>query len=111
MTFFSLADGAPSAREKPGPQPEPGCVVELTEIGMHGQHWWTLGFEAMGSPPDGLQGVVQTTAALVFDRAMPDNLALTSQDSRSYAGWLREQLRGELRATASGYQTGMPPAQ
>ena len=110
MTFFSFVDGGPSAGV-PGPQPERGCAVELTEIRMHGQHWWTLGLEAMGDPPDGLTGVVQATAARVFDGAMPDNLALASEDSRSYSSWLREQLSGEHPATVSDYQARMPPAQ
>jgi hypothetical protein len=28
---------------------EPGCQVELTEVHLGGQDWWTLGFEATGS--------------------------------------------------------------
>jgi hypothetical protein len=49
---------------------EPRCKVELTEVRMGGQDWWTLGFEATG-PADLLRSELQATAALVFDQACP----------------------------------------
>jgi hypothetical protein len=44
--------------------------VELTEIRISGQDWWTLGFEATG-PAGLLRSELQATAALVFAQALP----------------------------------------
>jgi hypothetical protein len=107
MTFFSRDAGQLSAGV-PGPQQDTGCAVELTEVNMDGQNWWTLGLEALG-PSDGLQSLIEATAALVFDRAMADGLRLTSDDSGSYFSWLREQLRSDQRAILMGYQPGQAP--
>ena len=91
MSFFTMDEGQLSAGEPPGPRRDEGCAVELTEVTMQGQRWWTLGFEATGDRT-GLQGLVEGTAALVFDLALADGLELTTQDSGSYANWLREQV-------------------
>ena len=37
---------------------ERGCEVELTEVRVGGQDWWTLGFEATG-PADLLRSQLQ----------------------------------------------------
>jgi hypothetical protein len=69
---------------------EPGCKVELTEVHMGGQDWWTLGFEATG-PAELLRGELQATAALVFAQALPGGVEPGTDDSRSFAQWLRQQ--------------------
>jgi hypothetical protein len=93
MSFFSLEKGKLSARV-PGPQQGPGCTVELTEVTMLGQSWWTLGFETTG-PIVGLQSLIEATAALVLEHTVEDGLALTSEDSGSYANWLRDRVRSD----------------
>jgi hypothetical protein len=93
MSFFSLVNDQLSARV-PGTQQGSGCTVELTEVTMHGQRWWTLGFEATG-PVVGLQSLIEETAALVFDHAVADGLALSEEDSGSYAKWLRDRVRSD----------------
>jgi hypothetical protein len=68
---------------------EPGCEVELTEVGVRSHAWWTLGFEATG-PASLLRGELEATAALVFAEALPGGVELGIDDSRSYAQWLAE---------------------
>jgi hypothetical protein len=77
------ASGAPHA----GPGEEPGCDVELTEIRLGGQAWWTLGFEATG-PASLLRTELEATAGLVFAQALPGGAELGIDHSRSYAEWL-----------------------
>ena len=76
------------------PAPEPWCAVELTEVHISGQDWWTLGFEATG-PDDLLGGALQATAAIVFAQALPGRVAPGPVESRSYLGWLRQQPGAE----------------
>ena len=83
---FGLASGQSGARD-PGPGEKAGCEVELTEVRVRSQAWWTLGFEATG--PAGLRRrELETTAALVFAQALPGGVELGSEDSQSYAQWL-----------------------
>jgi len=82
------AAGGPARAGVPGPRQGPGCAVELTEVTMQGQAWWTLGFEATG--PDGmLRSQLEAAAALVFAQALPVGVELGITDSASYAQWLR----------------------
>ena len=78
---------------------EPGCQVELTEVLMGGQDWWSLGFEATG-PADLLRSELQATVALVFAQALPGGVEPGMGDSRSYAQWLRQQADAKRDAGA-----------
>jgi hypothetical protein len=69
---------------------QPRCEVELTEVHMGGQHWWTLGFEATG-PASLLRSELEATAALVFAQAPPDGVEPGADESRSYAEWLSQR--------------------
>jgi hypothetical protein len=91
ISFFVAGEGRLSA-SVPTPERGTGCAVELTEVTMHGRNWWTLGLEAAG-PPDGLRGLVEGTAALLFEQPLPGGLELTQADSSSYYGWLRDLTR------------------
>ena len=88
---FSLADGRVVAGA-PVPVTEPACAVELTEVRVRGEPWWSLGFEATG-PADLLRSGLQATAALVFAQAIPGRVVLDTDDSRSYADWLGPNSR------------------
>jgi hypothetical protein len=66
---------------------ELGCAVELTEVRVRGEAWWSLGFEATG-PAGLLRRGLEATAALVFAQAVPGRVGLGTEDSRSYAEWL-----------------------
>jgi hypothetical protein len=57
---------------------------------MGGQDWWTLGFETT-RPADLLRSELQATVALVFAQALPGGVEPGTDDSRSYAQWLRQQ--------------------
>jgi hypothetical protein len=78
---------------------EPGCDVELTEVHMGGQDWWTLGFEATG-PADLLRSELQATVAVVFAQALPGGVEPGMDDSRSYAQWLRQHTDAKSDADA-----------
>jgi hypothetical protein len=89
ISWFSLASGEIRARA-PGLGQEPRCEVELTEVRMGGQDWWTLGFEATG-PADLLRSELEATAALVFHQALPSRVEPGPDESRSYAEWLSQR--------------------
>lgn len=89
ISWFSLAG-------QPGPVPRdwassPGCAVELTEVDVRGEAWWSLGFEATG-PAETLRGELDAAAALVFAQGLPGGMELGLDDSTSYGQWLRQRL-------------------
>jgi hypothetical protein len=63
------------------------CAVELTEVRVRGEAWWSLGLEATG-PVGLLSGGLEATAALVFAQAVPGGVELGPDNSTSYAEWL-----------------------
>jgi hypothetical protein len=69
----------------PGSPGAPYCSVELTEVEVVGQSWWTLGFEAGGR---GALGRIKRVAALVFAEPLPTASALGSEEVCSYAEWI-----------------------
>jgi hypothetical protein len=86
ISQFAPTSGQVAAR---GPRPiqEARCEVELTEVHIRGQRWWTLGFEATG-PADLLRSELEATATAVFARALPGEIQPGPDESRSYAEWL-----------------------
>ncbi|HWG83450.1 MAG TPA: hypothetical protein VN686_10540 [Gaiellales bacterium] len=63
----------------------PDCSVELTEVEVTGQSWWTLGFEAGGR---GALGRIKHTAAVVFAEPFPTASAFRAEEACSYAEWI-----------------------
>jgi hypothetical protein len=87
--FSPAGERIASAPADPGDAArEARCAVELTEIRLQHQDWWSLGLEATG-PAESLRHGLEAVAAHVFTRALPGGLALRIDDSRSYADWLR----------------------
>jgi hypothetical protein len=89
ISRFSSASGqivAPAA----GLGQQSKCEVELTEVHVRGQDWWTLGFEASG-PADLLRRELEASAVLVFAQALPGGVVPGPADSRSYAQWLGQR--------------------
>jgi hypothetical protein len=78
---------------------ESGCAVELTEVRTQGEAWWSLGFEATGAAGS-IRNVLEVTAALVFTQALPGDVEPGTNDSRSYAEWLRRRPRPRRDADA-----------
>jgi hypothetical protein len=89
ISRFCLADGQIVARAQQRGH-EPGCELELTEIGTSGQDWWTLALEATG-PPGLLRSQLQATAAHVFAQALPGSIQPSPDHCRSYLQWLDQR--------------------
>jgi hypothetical protein len=89
--------GRPGRADLPRAGGEPGCAVELTEIHMGGEAWWTLGFEATG-PVGMLRRELEATTALVFADALPAGVEFGAGSSKSYAEWLG--LRPDMASVA-----------
>jgi hypothetical protein len=87
ISRFPLAS-SPVLAHSPGPADEPGCEVELVEVGARGQAWWSLGFEATG-PASLLRSELEAAAAAVFAQALPGGVGLGTDNSNSYEEWLR----------------------
>ena len=85
-SWFPLASRPDLAQVRP-PAGVAGCMVELTEVGVRGEAWWSVGFEATGSASL-LRSQLEATATLVFAQALPAGVKLGTDDSRSYAQWL-----------------------
>jgi hypothetical protein len=62
-------------------------VVDLTEVRVGDETWWTLGFEASG-PADLLRSTLQGTAELMFAQPPPGDAELDMSHGQSYAEWL-----------------------
>jgi hypothetical protein len=92
ISRFSLAGDSIQVRG-PGPGEEPGCAVELTEVRIRGEAWWTLGFESVG-PAELLRSQLEASAALVFAETLRGEMEPGLNDSRSYAEWLLQGPAG-----------------
>jgi hypothetical protein len=89
---FALADGV--LAERPLAEAAlPGCSLELTEVAIAGDVWWTLGLEAVG-PLDTLHRDLQATATTLIDARLSTRFELDSRASMSY----HERLRAGTRA-------------
>jgi hypothetical protein len=88
ISRFSLANGRIVA-VGPGPGQQARCGLELTEIRVGGQDWWSLGLEATG-PAGLLRGTLEATAAFAFARPIPSVAKPSRDESRSYAEWLND---------------------
>ena len=97
ITQFSRASGQFVA--DPGRAEDAGCAVELTEVRVGDEAWWSLGFEATG-PASLLRSELEGAAALVFAQPLPRAAALSQDDSRSYADWLSQRPDAGREATA-----------
>ena len=64
-----------------------GCGVELTEVRLGGETWWSLGFEATG-PADSLRSTLEGAAALMFAQAPPGDVEFDMSHCQSYIEWL-----------------------
>jgi hypothetical protein len=85
-SWFPLASRQDPAQVRPPAGPA-GCMVELTEVWLRGERWWTVGFEATG-PVRLLRGAVEHAASLVFAQALPPGVRFSLGNSQSYAHWL-----------------------
>lgn len=71
----------------------PGCTLELTEVTVDDERWWTLGLEAWGDPEE-LARTLRTTAEALLVGAVPHGVPLGIAESTSYARWLGTRRLG-----------------
>lgn len=80
-------------KQEPATSPvvaEAGCAVELTQVQVRGEPWWSVGFEATG-PIGLLRGALEHAAHVMFARPLPDGVRFSLDTSRSYSEWLAGQ--------------------
>jgi len=83
----------------PRPAPQAGCTVELTEVHLHDQPWWSIGLEATGSAGL-LRLALQHAADLAFAQPLPAGVALSLDNCRSYVQWLHRRPSPDAADTA-----------
>jgi hypothetical protein len=83
---FSFANGRLRPRGSGFAEDGLSCVVELTDVTLGEDPWWTLGFEVAASST--IKGAIEATAADVFGEPLPDIPKLSVADSMSYSEWL-----------------------
>ena len=66
----------------------PGCTVELTEVAVGEEMWWSLGFEVHGGSGDCSKQTLHATVGSLFPGPPPDGIRLDLGDSMSYPRWL-----------------------
>ncbi|HTG46411.1 MAG TPA: hypothetical protein VK646_01990 [Actinomycetota bacterium] len=71
----------------------PGCSVELTQIIVGGEPWWTLGFEATGSAGE-LGPALRATVDEVLRSPLPAGVRLGARRSMSYPRWIDRHVLG-----------------
>ena len=64
------------------------CRLELSEVEVGGEAWWSVCLEADGPSAEARQRALATAAVRWLGRA--DAPALSADDARSYPAWLRE---------------------
>lgn len=64
------------------------CAVELTDIEVDSEVWWTLGLEVAGPRAEAWEAM-KTTAAALFADPLPASVGGCDSTSSSYSDWLR----------------------
>jgi hypothetical protein len=65
----------------------PGCTVELTEVAVGEEKWWSLGFEVHGRS-ETLEATLHATIGSLTPGPTPDTIRLDLMSSMSYPRWL-----------------------
>jgi hypothetical protein len=88
-------------------RPANGCEFEMTELTVRSRRFWTVGFEAVGSP-DRILDNLRCVAAHVVQRGGLQQ-PFTESNSYGYAQWLsRSRLTGGTSEIADGANCGGP---
>ncbi|MCT7977976.1 hypothetical protein [Laspinema olomoucense] len=90
--FYQVQDTTiePMGGDRQGSQ---GCSLELTQLAIAHQPWWSLALEAYG-PPDTLIHTLKATAT-VLSASYPREFPLTPAASFAYPHWLQQVLQGK----------------
>lgn len=86
----------------------PGCTLELTEVEVDGETWWTLGLEARGEV-DSVEPALRATAASLLREPAPSGLHLDPGASTSYATWLARRFMPGAAGAPRSTQRRPPP--
>jgi hypothetical protein len=70
----------------PDVYPDRGCDLEVTQVRVHSQAWWTVGFEAFGPEARLRKNLCRAVEQVLKN---PPPLALTVDDSFAYPRWLQ----------------------
>jgi hypothetical protein len=90
----------------PWPAARAGCMIELAEVHLRDQVWWSVGLEATGSAGL-LRLALEHGADLAFAQPLPSAVPLSLDNSRSYAQWLNQ--RPSPVAAGTGPSAQDPP--
>lgn len=85
LRAYQVTGGPIDAAQPALETPDRGCELELTQVDVLGETWWTLAFEAFG-PEAGLQEDLLLVAEHVFGKDEPPQLRANA--SYGYAAWL-----------------------
>jgi hypothetical protein len=88
IRHFTFDGTTPVEQVDPGSD-EDSCAVELTDVTMGDDRWWTLGFEARGAAAT--RRAIEAAAGLVLHDPLPDGAELGSAYAMSYIDWLRDR--------------------
>ncbi|MCT7986153.1 hypothetical protein NG796_23040 [Laspinema sp. A4] len=90
--FYQVQDATlePINSDRPGSS---GCSLELTQLAIADQPWWSLALEAYG-PPDTLIHTLKATAT-VLSASYPPEFPLTPAASFAYPHWLQQVVQGK----------------
>ena len=69
-----------------------GCNIELAEVVLHNEIWWSLAFETFGPEVDLHATFTRVTQHVLHSDAVPH---LDVEHSRGYAQWVRALVRPE----------------
>jgi hypothetical protein len=87
-----------SLAERPvGEAGVPGCTLELSDVEVGADTWWTLAFEASG-PPETLAHDLRTCAGMLLDSQLPEGITLPPRTSMSYTRWLGQRYGADGRS-------------
>jgi hypothetical protein len=67
-----------------------GCRIELSEVTVRGEPWWTMAFESLG---EGSLTMSLEPFALHFLKLLPHGLVLSERTSMAYPEWLGRLTR------------------
>jgi hypothetical protein len=67
-----------------------GALFELTELQIHGESWWTVGFEAFG--PEGTRRISLERVMTYVLEHLPAHCRLGRADSMGYPAWLLARI-------------------
>jgi hypothetical protein len=85
LRTYQVTGGLDLAAQPTPETPDRGCELELTQVDVMGQTWWTMAFEAFG-PEASIQENLLLVAKWVFGNDEPPRLRANA--SHGYAAWL-----------------------